>query len=204
MATDVRATCLLSLSPVIWGFFGTGMMVERLKHERTSHSNSDLLKICVKMGGGSWVSTGLKTDWCHTIWAWCLPSGTRPGTRHPLLSAVQVWGRGGLQEVWMAFFQTCNRTYSDRLPVVDSPQCWGMVSCNWWCFSDLFTLKQNHWKRISTLAFQNNSSLPLWSPFPVCIWPVFTRLCPLLVGIFFGLTELSEFCSEPRFVVVIS
>ncbi len=28
--------------------FGTGMMVERLKHERTSHGSSDLLKICVK------------------------------------------------------------------------------------------------------------------------------------------------------------
>ncbi len=22
-------------------------------------------------------------------------------------------------------FQTCNRAHSDRLPVVDSPQCWG-------------------------------------------------------------------------------
>ncbi len=30
-----------------------GMMVERLKHERTSHRSSDLLKICVKMGA-SW------------------------------------------------------------------------------------------------------------------------------------------------------
>ncbi len=29
------------------------MMVERLKHEGTSHSSSDLLKICVKMGA-SW------------------------------------------------------------------------------------------------------------------------------------------------------
>ncbi len=27
-----------------------GMMVGRLKHEGTSHSSSDLLKICVKMG----------------------------------------------------------------------------------------------------------------------------------------------------------
>ncbi len=31
------------------GFFGMGMMVERLKHEGSSHSSSDLLKICVKM-----------------------------------------------------------------------------------------------------------------------------------------------------------
>ncbi len=29
------------------------------------------------------------------------------------------------------FVQTCSRTHSDRLPVVDSPQCWGMVSCSW-------------------------------------------------------------------------
>ncbi len=29
------------------------MMVERLKHEGTSHSSSDMLKICVKMGA-SW------------------------------------------------------------------------------------------------------------------------------------------------------
>ncbi len=53
MATDIRATGLWSLSPVILGFFGMGMMVERLKHERTLHSASDLLKICVKMGA-SW------------------------------------------------------------------------------------------------------------------------------------------------------
>ncbi len=128
----------------------------------------------------------------------------RPGTHSLLLSAVQVWGRGGLQEVWMVFFQTCNRTHSDRLPVIDSPQCWRMVSCNWWCLSDFSTLKQNHWKIIWSLAFHNNSSFPLGSPFPVCIWPVYTTFVPLPVSIFFGLTELSEFCSEPRFVVVVS
>ncbi len=95
----------------------------------------------------------------------------RPGTRHLLLSAVQMWGRGGLQEGWMVFFQTCNRTHSDRLPFVDSPESWGRVSCNWWCLSYLSTLKQSPWKIICSLACQNNSSLPLWSPFPVCIWP---------------------------------
>ncbi len=46
----------------------------------------------------------------------------------------------------------------------------------WWCLSYLSTLKQNHWKMICSLAYQNNSSLTLWSPFPVCIWPVYTRL----------------------------
>ncbi len=64
----------------------------------------------------------------------------RPGACHLLLSAVQVWGRWGLQEVWMVFFQTCSRTHSERLPVVDSPDCWGMVSCIWQFFSYLSTL----------------------------------------------------------------
>ncbi len=36
----------------------------------------------------------------------------------------------------------------------------------------------SHWKRIGFLAYQNNSFLPLWSPFPVCIWPVYTRFYP--------------------------
>ncbi len=35
------------------------MMVERLKHEGTSHSSSDLLKICVKMGA-SWSAQVLR------------------------------------------------------------------------------------------------------------------------------------------------
>ncbi len=35
------------------------MMVERLKHEGTSHSSSDLLKICVKMGA-SWSAQDLR------------------------------------------------------------------------------------------------------------------------------------------------
>ncbi len=50
MTTDVRATGLSSFSPVILDLFWMGMMVECLKHEGTSHSSSDLLKIFVKMG----------------------------------------------------------------------------------------------------------------------------------------------------------
>ncbi len=98
-------------------------------------------------------------------------------TSSSLICSAGVGG-GGLQEGRMVFFQTCNRTHSDHLPIVDSPQCWGMVFCNWWCLSDLSTLRQNHWKIICSLVFQNNSSLPLWSPFPVCIWPVYTTRCP--------------------------
>ncbi len=59
------------------------------------------------------------------------------------------------------FFQTCSRTHSYRLPVVDSPPCWGMVSCSWLSLSDLSTLMLSHWKRIGSLAYRNNSSLPL-------------------------------------------
>ncbi len=36
-----------------------------------------------------------------------------------------VWR--GVQGGCGVFFQTCNRTHSDHLPVVDSPQCCG------WC-----------------------------------------------------------------------
>ncbi len=31
----------------------------------------------------------------------------------------------------MVFLKPATKTNSARLPVVDSPQCWGMVSCNW-------------------------------------------------------------------------
>ncbi len=32
----------------------------------------------------------------------------------------------------MVFFQTCSRTHSDRVPVVDTSQCWGG-----WCLVTL-------------------------------------------------------------------
>ncbi len=141
--------------------------------------------------GGQLVSTGFQTDWCNTIWAWCFFPLLLPedlGTSSSLIWSVGVgergvaWGVNGYVErcserVW-GVFQTCSRTHSDRLPVVDSPQCWGMVSCSWWSLSDLSTLMPSRWKWTESLVFQNNSTLPLWSPFPVCIWPVYTRLCP--------------------------
>ncbi len=40
------------------------MMVERLKHEGTSHSSSDLLKICVKMGASWSVSVQELVSFC--------------------------------------------------------------------------------------------------------------------------------------------
>ncbi len=133
-----------------------GMMVEHLKNEGTSHSSSDLLKICVKMG----------------LVLFSFSVSGRPGAPRLHLSELQVWGRGGLLEVLMVvwrgvqsgcgmFFQICNITHSDRLPVVDSPQCWGMVSCSWLSLSDLSTLMLSHWKRIGSLAYRNNSSLLL-------------------------------------------
>ncbi len=48
-------------------------MVKRLKQEGTSHSYSDLCE-----DGGHLVITGFQAGWCHTIWAWCLPSLVPP------------------------------------------------------------------------------------------------------------------------------
>ncbi len=167
-------------------------MVEHLKHEGTSHSSSDLLKICVKMGA-SWSAQDFRQTGVT-------PSG--PGAfllffflktlcrSSSLICSAGVGDRrvaGGVNGVQIV----C------QLLILHSAGGW------WWCLSYLSTLKQNHWMRICSLACQNNSSLTLWSPFPVCIWPVYTRIYPLSVSIFFGLTELSEFCSEPRFVVVV-
>ncbi len=148
----------------------------------------------------NWYSTGIG-------------SSTFDGRGLPIVQ-LQVWGRGGLLEVlmvvWRAvqsgcglYFQTCNRTHSDRLPVVDSPQRWGMVSCSWLSLSDLSTLMLSHWKRIGSLAYRSNSSFPLWSPFSVCFGLFIQDFIHLPVSIFFGLMELSEFCSEPWFVIVI-
>ncbi len=155
-------------------------MVERLKHEGTSHSSSDLLKICVKMG----------VSWSAQVFRQAGDTQSGPGaflllfflktwhTPSSLICSAGVGERGVAGGVNGVFSQYHNRTHSDRLQVVDSPEFWGMVSCNWWCLSYLSTLKQDHWKRICSLACQNNSSLPLWSPFPVCIWHVYTRLYP--------------------------
>ncbi len=103
----------------------------------------------------------------------------RPGTPRLGWSESLVWGERGVAggvNGCVVFFQTCSRTHSDHLPVVDSPQCWGMVSCSWLSLSDLSTL--SHWKRIGSLAYRNNSSLLLWSRFPVCIRPVYTIFYP--------------------------
>ncbi len=113
-----------------------------MKHGGTSHSSSDLLKICVKMGA-SWSAQVLRQ-------AGYTPSG--PGaflllffmktchTSSSLIFSAGV-GRGGLLEVLMVvwrgvqggcgvFFQTYSKSHSNRLLDVDSPQCWGMVSCD--------------------------------------------------------------------------
>ncbi len=59
ITTDVKATGLWSLSPAIFVFFGTGMMMENLKQEGTSQNSSDLLKINVKMDD-SWAAQALR------------------------------------------------------------------------------------------------------------------------------------------------
>ncbi len=163
-------------------------MVEHLKHEGTSHSSSDLLKIFVKMGA-SWSAqdfgqAGVTPSGPGAFFLFCFQY-----TWHTSSSLIWIAGvgergvaRGGNgcvercpERVW-GVFQICNRTHSDYLPVVGSLQCWGMVSCSWLSLSNLSTLMQSRWKRIGSLAYQNNYSFLLWSPFPVCIWPVYTRL----------------------------
>ncbi len=132
----------------------------------------------------------------------------RPSTIHFHWSELQVllevlmvvWRDVQVECGMFFFFFICNRTHS-VLPIVDSPQCWGMVSCNWWCLSYLSTLKQNHWKRIGSLAYRNKSSLLLWSPLPVCIWSVYTILYPPSCKHLLWPDE--EFCSEPWFVIVV-
>ncbi len=118
------------------------MMVERLKHEGTSHSSSDLLKICVKMGA-SWSAQDLRQagdtpsgpgaflllffmKTCRTSSSLIFSAGV--GERGLLEVLMVVWR--GVQGGCGVFFQTCSKRHSNRLLVVDSPQCWGMVSCN--------------------------------------------------------------------------
>ncbi len=71
------------------------------------------------------------------------------------------WLCRGVQSGCGVFFQISNRTHSDCLPVVDPPQCWGMVSCSWLSISDLSTLMLSHLKRIGSLVYRNDSSLLL-------------------------------------------
>jgi len=68
------------------------MIVERLKHEETLHSFSDLMKIFVKMVVGERGVAG-----------------------------VLMVVRRGVQGGCGVFLQICNRTNSDCLPVIDSP-----------------------------------------------------------------------------------
>ncbi len=103
----------------------------------------------------------------------------RCGERGVAGGVIIVW-RCVQSGVWVFFFQICNRTHSDCLPVVDSSTVLGMVSCNWWSLSYLSTLKQNNWKRIGSLAYRNNSSVLFWSNFYSVIWPVYTDFIPFL------------------------
>ncbi len=108
------------------------MMVERFKYEGTLHSSSYLSNNCVKMGA-SWLAQDFRQ-------AGVTPSG--PGAFLLLFflmiwctSSSLIWSAGvekwGLLEVLMVFFQICNITHSDRLPIADSPPCWAIVSCSW-------------------------------------------------------------------------
>ncbi len=118
-------------------------MVECLKHEGTSHSSSDMLKIFVKMGA-CWSAQVLRQagDTLSGPGDFLLLFSLKTWrTSSLLIFSAGVW-RGGLLEVLMdvwrgvqcgcgVFFQTYSKTHSNHLSVVDSPEYWGMVSCNW-------------------------------------------------------------------------
>ncbi len=60
-----------------------GMMVERLKHEGTSHSSNDLLKLFVKMGA-SWSAQDFRQAGVTPSGpgAFSFSASRRPGTPH--------------------------------------------------------------------------------------------------------------------------
>ncbi len=70
-------------------------MVEHLKHEGTSHSSSDLLKMWA-----SW-SAQVFRRLCNTVWAWCFSSLLPPeDLMHIIFTDLKCRG-GGLLEVLM-------------------------------------------------------------------------------------------------------
>ncbi len=72
------------------------MMVEHLKHEGTSHSSSDLLMICVKMGA-SWSAQDLREagDTPSGSGAFFLLFFMKTCRTSSSLISVQVWGERG-------------------------------------------------------------------------------------------------------------
>ncbi len=79
--------------------------------------------------------TGIENRWCTGRRAVCKVGEV----------LMVVWRCPAVQ--CGVFFQTCNRTHSNRLPVVDSPQCWGTVSYSWLSLSDLSTLMRSQSRR---------------------------------------------------------
>ncbi len=63
------------------------MIVEHLKHEGTSHSSSDLLKICASWSAQTFRQEGLVPSLSSVC--------ERADTHHPNRSAVQVEGQSG-------------------------------------------------------------------------------------------------------------
>ncbi len=144
-------------------------------------SSSDLLKICVEMG----VSTGFQAGWCHTVWAWCLPSLVHSEELVDVFFTYLQYkcrcGReGGCRRCEWCFFKPAIKLIQMvcQLLILHSAGGWCLVTGD-----DFHTFP--HWSSITgrefvlcSLACLNNSSLSLWSPFPVCIWPGYSRLYP--------------------------
>ncbi len=173
-------------------------MVERLKQEGTSHSSSDLLKINVKMDD-SWTAqalrqTGETPSGLLAFLIFCLLKTLLTSSSQILITGWEtVGGRGGEGvngcvvgwSVWVwgvrpgfCFWKPTVKTVQvfSQLLIGLSAGGRGLVAGDG--FSGL-----SHWCRgrclkAVFLAFQRSSSLPLLSPYSVCIWPVCTRLFP--------------------------
>lgn len=138
ITTDVRATYS---HWVLWWrvYLGTGWSWS------VWNSSSDLLKI--------WQEGGAPSGPCPSI-IFCLWKSRHASSPQIQLGAGKSVGRGDDWEVefvvwclkwsgwgvWRWVNKTHSKTHSGHQPVDGSPQCWGMVSCSWWCPAELFTL----------------------------------------------------------------
>ncbi len=105
-------------------------MVEHLKHEGNSHSSSDLLNICMKMGA-SWSAQVFREpgDTSSGPGAFLLLFFLKTWRMSSFLSAVQVWGGGVAEGVNGVFFKPAVELIQIcQLLILQSAGGWCLVS----------------------------------------------------------------------------